>query len=176
MLFQSYTGGRPAEFVYSSKGKASLDPLGEAEDVNKRRREATEEDYNDESDAGDGLELDVDEDIDENAGYDSGYGPEKTDVTMTEDTEDCDAAELDEFGEAIRKYKTLCYEDICLWIVQNPKQGGRDLLAMEVSLRHHKGAWLSLMWIGRSLIQKYRIKLIARDEAGTEARNRSVTG
>jgi len=51
----------------------------------------------------------------------------------------CDAAELDEFGEATRKYKALCYEDICLWIVQNPKRGERDLLAMEVSLRHHKG-------------------------------------
>ena len=74
---------------------------------------------------------------------------------MTEDTDDCstaevdgfgepvrqacDAAELDEFGEARRKYKALCYEDICLWIVQNPKRGERDLLAMEVSLQHHKG-------------------------------------
>ncbi|KAH6674828.1 hypothetical protein B0J14DRAFT_22861 [Halenospora varia] len=28
LLFQSYTGGRPAEFVHSSKGKASEDPLG----------------------------------------------------------------------------------------------------------------------------------------------------
>ena len=74
---------------------------------------------------------------------------------MTEDTDDCytaevdelgepvrqacDAAELDEFREAVRKYKALCYEDICLWIVQNPKRGEKDLLAMEVSLRHHKG-------------------------------------
>jgi hypothetical protein len=49
---------------------------------------------------------------------------------MTEDTDDCytaevdelgepvqqacDAAELDEFGEEIRKCKALCYEDICL--------------------------------------------------------------
>jgi len=38
MLFQSYTGGRPAEFVHSSKGKASQDPLGEAEDANKHKR------------------------------------------------------------------------------------------------------------------------------------------
>ena len=38
-----------------------------------------------------------------------------------------------------RKYKALCYEDICLWIVKNPKKGERDVLAMEVHLRHHKG-------------------------------------
>jgi len=168
MLFQSYTGGRPAEFVHSSKGKASQDPLGEAEDANKRERprEATDEDYDDESDAGDGPEYDeadlfdndddtVDEDRDESADHDSGYSSAGTDVTTTEGTDDCyttevdesgelvrqtcDAAELDEFGEATRKYKALCYEDICLWVVQNPKRGERDLLAMEVHLRHHKG-------------------------------------
>lgn len=150
-----------------SKGKASQDPLGEAEDANKGRhsQEATEEDYDNESDASDGPEFDVDdlfdsddesnvatldEGIDEDAGYDSGYGTEERDVTMTDDTDDystaavdelgeplrqaCDAAELDEFGKAVRKYKVLYYEDICLWIVQNPKPGGRDLLAIEVSL------------------------------------------
>ena len=74
---------------------------------------------------------------------------------MTEDTDDCspvkvnaagrpvqqngDANELDEFGDVRRKYKALCYEDICLWIVKNPKKGERDVLAMEVHLRHHKG-------------------------------------
>lgn len=180
MLFQAYTGGRPAEFVHASKGKASQDPLGEAEEANKAKQTQQRAgkdynreddiddslDYDDDSDAGDGPEFDIDdvfdsddeadeEEIDEDAGYDSGYGTEERDATMTDDTDDCstaevdelgepprqacDAAELDEFGEAIRKYKALCYEDICLWIVQNPKQGGRDLLAMEVSLRHHKG-------------------------------------
>ena len=95
----------------------------------------------------------IDEDTDGSADQDSGYNTDGTDVTMTEDTDDCytaevdelgeseacDAAELDEFGEEIRKCKALCYEDICLWIVQNPKRGEKDLLAMEVSLRHHKG-------------------------------------
>ena len=181
MLFLSYTGGRPAEFVHSSKGKASQDPLGEAEEANKAKqtqqragRDYNREDdiddsldYDDDSDAGDGPEYDddglfsfsfgdddlLDEDTDGNADQDSGYNTDETDVTMTEDTDDCytaevdelgeseacDAAELDEFGEEIRKCKALCYEDICLWIVQNPKRGERDLLAMEVSLRHHKG-------------------------------------
>ena len=166
MLFQSYTGGRPAEFVYSSKGKASQDPLGDAEDANKckRSQEATDGDYNDESDISDDPEYDdsdleddddaADEDTNETADRDSGYSTDEMEVTMTENTDtcyntkidefkelvqqDCDA-ELDKFEEAIRKYKALCYEDICLWIVQNPKRGERDLLAMEVHLRHHKG-------------------------------------
>jgi hypothetical protein len=43
-------------------------------------------------------------------------------------------------SEERRLCKALCYEDICLWIVQNPKCGERDLLAMEVCLRYHKGA------------------------------------
>jgi hypothetical protein len=158
MLFLSYTGGRPAEFVHSSKGKASQDPLGEAEEASKAKQTRQRAgkgnnredniddgfDYDDDSDAGDGPEFDIDdlfdsddeadEDIDEDAGNDSGYGTtEETDITMTEDVDDCytaevdelgepvqqacNTAELDEFGEAIRKCKALCYEDICLWIV-----------------------------------------------------------
>jgi hypothetical protein len=167
MLFQSYTGGRPAEFVHSSKGKASQDPLGEAEDANKCKRpqEATDGDYDDESDIGDDPEYDDDdlsedddaaadeEDIDETADRDSGYNTDEMEVTMTEPVQqNCDA-ELDELGEAIRKYKALCYEDICLWIVQNPKRGERDLFAMEVHLRHHKGVdnkpkpYVALPWV-----------------------------
>ena len=122
--------------------------------------------YDDDSDAGDGPEYDddclfddddnaADEETDENGCPDSGYSSDGTNVTMTEDTANyytaevdevreplrpnCDAAELDEHREAIRKYKALCYEDICLWIVRNPKRGERDLLVMEVHLRHHKG-------------------------------------
>jgi hypothetical protein len=161
MLFQSYTGGRPAEFVHSSKGKASQDRLGEAEDTNmcEPPQEATNEDYDDDSDAGDGPEYDdddaTDEDTDETTDRDSGYNTDEIEITMTEDTDSCyntkidefeepeqqicDTDGLDEFGEMIRKYKALCYEDICFWIVQNPKRGERDLLAMEVHLRHHKG-------------------------------------
>lgn len=183
MLFQAYTGGRPAEFVHSSKGKASEDPLGDAEEANKTEeahkkvgKDCNKEgdiddglDYDDDSDAGDGPEFDgdvddlfdnddddtVDEDTHEDASYDSGYGTEETDITMTEDADDpyaaeldgsaepessgCDTAGLDEFGEGRRAYKALCYEDICLWIVKNPKKGERDLLAMEVHLKNHKG-------------------------------------
>ena len=38
MLFLSYIGGRLTEFVYSSKGKASQDPLGEVEEANKAKQ------------------------------------------------------------------------------------------------------------------------------------------
>ncbi|RFU28318.1 hypothetical protein B7463_g8023, partial [Scytalidium lignicola] len=86
---------------------------------------------------------------------DSGYNSEGSDVAMTEDRTDCcpveisneshlplsykDTPMLSSFDEEIRGCKALCYEDIELWIVQNPKPGGRDLLAMEVFLRNHKG-------------------------------------
>ena len=168
MLFNAYTGGRPAEFVHASRGKASQDPLGEADKNRKRERaETMEEDYDDESDTGDSPGHDRDEFIDDEhsafanydpsdkimnieASTDSGYCSDETAGLMCEDdhlavnidadnSQNGDPPELDEFGEARRKYKALCYEDIRIWIVQNPKRGERDLLAMEVSLRHHKG-------------------------------------
>ena len=87
---------------------------------------------------------------------DSGYSSDGGDVTMTEDGADCYPVEiedgsslfqrsdgalaLDNIEEEIRRWKVLCYEDITLWIVQSPEPGGRDRLAMEVFLRHHKGA------------------------------------
>lgn len=173
MLFNAYTGGRPAEFVHALKGKASQDSLGEADDTSKLERlpSVPGKNYDDESDAGDGPEDDEDKLFDDDdqdacgsydpsdeqmhmdASTDSGYYTEETDNPMSKDNcpatnvgesgqpaeQNCDATELDEFGEARRKYKALCYEDIRIWIVQNPKRGERDLLAMEVSLRHHKG-------------------------------------
>jgi hypothetical protein len=102
-----------------------------------------EEDYNNESDAGNGPEFDVDdlfdsddddaaaaldEGIDEDAGYDSGYGTKERDVTMINNINNystaevdelgellwlaCDTAKLDKFGEVVWKYKALCYKDI----------------------------------------------------------------
>lgn len=159
MLFQSYTGGRPAGFVHSTKGRASKDPLGEVEALytNERRQRAVN-DYDDDSDSGDGTgcadndddifdgdrdsfddSSDDNTDIEDNTddedtagsvGWDSGCTSDRTDMPMTEDTNtcyptkvnehgkpvqlNCDAAELDEFSEAKRKYKAVCYEDICL--------------------------------------------------------------
>lgn len=170
MLFQAYTGGRPAEFVHSSKGRASQDPLGEAENSDTKQRPRKRgakgdglqydddsgndvSNCDDESDAsGDGDAWE--QDADESADHDSGYNSDRTDVLIVEDTDnnytgkvegsgepmrDCDTMELDESAETIRKYKALCYEDICLWIVRNPRNGQRDVLAMEIHLQNHKG-------------------------------------
>jgi hypothetical protein len=73
MLFQAYTGGRPAEFVHSSKGKASEDPLGERKGISKSAhpRKAAHCDYDDDSDA-DPDEPECDDNSD--AGDDAGSG------------------------------------------------------------------------------------------------------
>ena len=82
---------------------------------------------------------------------DSGYSSDGDSIAVTEDRMEVEevsepvrqsvsVAALPEFNEEMRKCKALCYEDVCLFIVQNPKRGERDLLAMEVFLRHHKGA------------------------------------
>jgi hypothetical protein len=47
--------------------------------------------------------------------------------------------ESDQRG-SVRKHKALCYEDIILWVVKDPKGGQRDVLAIEIFFRYHKGA------------------------------------
>ena len=42
--------------------------------------------------------------------------------------------------DPVRRHKALCYEDLVLWIVKDPKGGQRDVLALEAFFRHHKGA------------------------------------
>lgn len=50
-----------------------------------------------------------------------------------------DIVEEDTEEELTRRHKALCYEDIVLWIVKDRNSGGRDVLAMEVFFRYHKG-------------------------------------
>ncbi|KAH9203648.1 hypothetical protein DL95DRAFT_399146 [Leptodontidium sp. 2 PMI_412] len=45
----------------------------------------------------------ADEDMDENSGSDSGYNSDRTEVTMTEDTDKCYTTEIDECGEPLRQ-------------------------------------------------------------------------
>jgi hypothetical protein len=120
------------------KGKASQDSLNEVKDVNKGEclQEVMEEDYDNKSDVNDSLEFNVndlfdsnddddaviavslEEGINEDVDYDSGYGTEKRDVIMINDINDCspvkvnklkeplrqacDTVKLDEFKEAVR--------------------------------------------------------------------------
>lgn len=53
--------------------------------------------------------------------------------------DDADFDDIGEYSETKRRYKALCYEDIRLWIVQNPTPRQRDLLAMVITLKYHKG-------------------------------------
>lgn len=167
MLFQSYTACRPAELVDSTKSRGRQDPLLDDSDddasagmyttrirtlqptvkaqlIKKEEPEASEEEFSsgssdlvcdDTSDTSD-TEYD-DEDTESSDGLkqlDNGLEMDRAHDFIhgtDEAEEDC---------QPVRKYKALCYEDIVLWIVQDPNAGGRDVLAMEVSFRHHKGA------------------------------------
>jgi hypothetical protein len=132
ILFQSFTGCRPAELVDASKPKACLDPLAELDEIDQYEHnllDKIDEDEIDEDDYKDIDKMDNDE-----------YESSSIKTTSSLDDASSDTAELDQYGDPIRKYKSLCYEDICLWVVKNPKPRERDLLALEVYLRHHKGA------------------------------------
>ncbi|KFY65136.1 hypothetical protein V496_02779 [Pseudogymnoascus sp. VKM F-4515 (FW-2607)] len=169
LLFLGYSGGRPAEFVQTSKCAASQDPLGKDGDTH---------DYEVDGEAADAILEDLDEDLfddhenvsgsdlglsDSSEEESSNFTTEKRtdglgdlysdrDRFMTEDEVVIRLMEDDEasdpvnttapggFEEERRKWRTVCYEDICIWIVQNPRPGERDVLAMEVCLRNHKGA------------------------------------
>jgi len=129
MLFQSFTGCRPAELVDASKPKTCLNPLAELDEIDL-----------DEHSLLDKVDKDGYKDINKTDDDEYERSSNKTDATNSlDDANGSDTAELDEYGDPIRKYKSLCYEDICLWVVKNPKHGERDILALEVYLQHHKG-------------------------------------
>jgi hypothetical protein len=121
LLFSIYTGCRPAELVDRSRHKAG--------------RQAEWDDPDDpdsENPDCEGQELKEVGDPD----YDKPVPWESSDNSSYNESDDG----LVDFNEFVRSYKALCYKDLQLWIVQNPKKGERDLLAMEVTLAHHKGA------------------------------------
>jgi hypothetical protein len=43
------------------------------------------------------------------------------------------------FEGDMRHYDAICYEDVRLLVVRSPGGGERDVLAMEVTIAHHKG-------------------------------------
>lgn len=93
-------------------------------------------DYNDKRSVDDDDNI-VDKEVYKNNSRDSSFNSNKTSITITRDTtsyyttkvdifgelveQNYNADKLGTFGEAMRTYKVLCYNDICLWIVQNPK-------------------------------------------------------
>ena len=57
--------------------------------------------------------------------------------TPDSDIDDDDA--LSDVESTPRRCNAICYEDISLIVVRNPIHGERDMLAMEVTMAHHKG-------------------------------------
>jgi hypothetical protein len=61
------------------------------------------------------------------------------------DPRDCDDntlqvdVNINGFEEEIRLYDAICYEDVRLLVVRSLDSGERDMLAMEVTMAHHKG-------------------------------------
>ncbi|KAK8073387.1 hypothetical protein PG994_004286 [Apiospora phragmitis] len=154
MLIQAYTACRPAELVDGAKSRGRKDPVID-ESERQRDDEAGPDIMEDDSDNGmsdhsndesvfdedghdsDGYESDATGDEDRHAtSVKDGYIP---DVEM-EGTAHSIGLEVDEFGDQVRQHKALCYEDVTLWIVKDPRNRGRDVLAMEVCFRFHKGA------------------------------------
>ena len=136
-------------FEIGSKHISKLQKLEGRRKVPVERRSLSGE--GEETDSSSGSEL-------HDSVFDSGE-PHDTDVTSGSDDSDDEllskksrkleignlASERDSLAaksdeEQTRRHKAICYEDIVLWIVKDVKHGGRDILAMEVFLRHHKGA------------------------------------
>jgi hypothetical protein len=135
LLLSIFTGARPAELVDAMKHNApdkypwehperpdldGPDPPEDKEDL----------------DALDDEQLNLqkhpeDPDYDRPEPWQNAHDSDYDDAAYDEDTGD--------YTKRKRRYKSLCYEDIRLWIVQNPAPGERDL-AMEIELKYHKGA------------------------------------
>ncbi|KAG4427387.1 hypothetical protein IFR05_017130 [Cadophora sp. M221] len=113
MLLLFGTGCRPAELVDARK---------------KRKDDIDSED--------DDLEVFDDDNIVAIGKNNDESGPESNKSTTS-----CDEGDvaMSGMGEDIRHFDAICYEDVRLLVVRSPDNGGRDVLAMEVTMAHHKG-------------------------------------
>ena len=86
LLFQSYTGGQLAEFIHSSKGKASKDPLGKAEENKNKQLSKKQDKYNNNShNITDGLEYNNDSNISDDSEYNNNLSDSDNNITTTDD-------------------------------------------------------------------------------------------
>jgi hypothetical protein len=125
MLFSLFTGCRPAELVDGSKRKSAQQsrPVGD--------------DVIDANATHDGDDDDDAENLDE---VDNSDDPDYDRQDPWEDPNDNEYVEDNCNPSTARRCKALCYEDVRLWIVKDPTPGERDVLGMEITLAHHKGA------------------------------------
>ncbi|EFZ00634.2 alcohol dehydrogenase [Metarhizium robertsii ARSEF 23] len=160
MLFQSYTACRPAELVDGTKSRGKGDPmLDESDDEDPEIMQPIEdepESSDDDSDLGSSQSIfDESDDWDSDSTSDAEYYDTQQDENEHNNDPSSKRIEIvevdsifpskgisgiEEDSELVREHKVLCYEDIVLWIVQDPNHGGRDVLAIEVFLLYHKGA------------------------------------
>jgi len=121
MLISMYTGCRPAELVDASKNRSAV--RGKLDVDASGPRSMSEDSDEEKTKPEDPDDPDYDQEDPWSNPNNGDYSDETTQsVCLT------------------RTYKALCYEDIRLWVVRNPEEGKRDLLAMEISFSHHKGA------------------------------------
>ncbi|KAL5625695.1 hypothetical protein FOBRF1_000038 [Fusarium oxysporum] len=139
MLFQAYSACRPAELVDGTKSRGHQDPLLEGPDecLQVIKDESDDEDNESVFDDDQGFESDAtgDTELDEERST-SIKDPNKEAGVRSQPL----PLPEDPGTETVRKHKALCYEDLTLWIVKDPTKKGRDVLAMEVYLRFHKGS------------------------------------
>lgn len=130
MLFQAYTACRPAELVDGTKSRGAQDLLLDDSDENLPANLG----------ARSCLRYNKDRNIDNHGCKNIQRSRNIANVDFATRTISASANNKVAKGSSVRKHKALCYEDINLWVVKDPKHGGRDVLAMEVSFRYHKGA------------------------------------
>ncbi|RKL13865.1 hypothetical protein BFJ70_g15819 [Fusarium oxysporum] len=121
VLLQGYTGCRPAELTDATKKRGGGNPLQEFDSSNGEPMS--------EGDLA-GYETDITQIGRQEEEETPDEGDQRQGSTATPDVETEDGP--------VRLTKALCYEDLTLWIVKDPKAGGRDVLAMEVALKFHK--------------------------------------
>lgn len=154
MLIQAYTACRPAELVDGAKSRGRKGPV--MDESESQRDDETGLDIMEDDSDNDMSDHSDDESVFDEDGHDSdAYESDATDdenchATSVKDgyvpdvemkgTARSIGSEVDEFGDQVRHHKALCYEDVTLWIVKDPRNRGRDVLAMEVCFRFHKGA------------------------------------
>lgn len=126
MLLLIYTGCRPAELVDAQRKNANA-----SGQVGEKATSRKQKDADDNWDSG---YESMDEPGDGNPVYD------RPDPWTNLHDPDYNDVHEDNAEDLVRTYKALCYEDVRLWIVKNPTSDERDLLAMEITLSHHKGA------------------------------------
>lgn len=121
-------GCRPAELVDAKKKKK------------KRRWPGLEDDETSDGNVNDtGFE-------DAEAGADADFGFDDHDSAVADLGSENDGngsnddVAMTDVEMELRRFDALCYEDVRLLVVRNPVAGERDVLAMEVTLAHHKGA------------------------------------